>query len=1187
MASGGLFDNTGFSGNFATGYKQLPNNYDGLTTIPSGLPSASISNKFSKATNGIILPTPPESTGLPVQKLTVNAAVNQIKKPPVAAASKKAQMKPPETVSTQTSNLEIDYNLSENPLDKYASYTYTLSMHAIDPFTYANLIASSTNAQKITYVPSHENVLISGGGKNTKYPRNKNFTDVDFYIDDLEIMTVDGMTRETRFANDIKLSFKIYEPYGVSLFNRLNAVAADFNIKDIYDMTYLLIINFYGYDDTGVMIQPNDPAFKKILPFIITSAEFSLTKNGATYSIEAVPYNYQALQTPISQLPIPLNINAGTVGDFFSNAVDTASEENVLAYKRQQIQQSSSSNQYVVVKNFADAVNFYYLNVIDSDGNPMVDTPDEANQIEFQIDPVIAKSLLISSYTPPSDSGLGDNSSNGNTSGYSANGISYSQQFDLSSMFNAGKASDAIPTDASLTKANDNKKYPNSNFTNKQVRLRTLLEQYATKEGITGRSLALFLAQCQVETSYSNFINTGTSGYPYNARGYIQLYGKGNYDTYVPKAIALIRTKYPSYSGSVGTYSIPTTGDDAISSYLDNLFVNNGEPTIISIMTAIIYWKNQGTAKFGSINANANNPAVSDSDAARYASHIVDSNTIRMQDNIQARMGLSNAYLQQFKSANKIAKLNNVTSPTLANNTSTPATTSIGSASGSTQTSSNAASPSTAASSSVTSSPSAQPTSKIDSRIVQSKSISFHAGTDIIDIINTVILDSEYIKSQFKDGTNISSLDDAISANAKGKPLNWFKITTNIIPQKYNDQTGEIAKKYIYKVQPYVVYNTKSASAPSGMPKSVAKIYEYMYTGHNTQILNVDLKFNALYFVMTTGTSGNPDQRKKGKPISKKDVEMAKDKKNKKSEQTSVDTNSGAGSPSLHQRKLPTVTQTPFGSSDKPSIKSYDLFNNLLDSQGEQITVDLTIVGDPTLIKQDDIFYTSLKNPSTGMVAGSYSYEVGMLPVFFTYNTGYDYDDKNGLISSKGTDFFSGIYFVLSIDHIFQKGKFSQKLNIVRLMYDEQKVNELYKKVKGKVTSTTAAEYKKDNAREKALYKKINSVPTLPNPKTALQSKASTITNTASKVPVNVSTSTIQVGPQSTMSKIGSAALTGTFAALGAITKVAGAAAGALEYGFEGLSYLSNAEQSIVNKVTSSPLVQNTENTVSSFLKRL
>ena len=217
-----------------------------------------------------------------------------------------------------------------NVLAQYGSYTYNLSLYLLDPgvlnkfqkgaksrfdFRQANLAGFNLLARS-GGAPSEE-ILAEDG--TTVGSRNR-FFKLDYYIDDLVIdnrLSLGG-TRAAHSA--VALSFKIYEPYGITLVENLrNAVNEvygrqetnkDKNIsggakKAIVPYpagAYAFVIRFYGYDDQGNLVTArnniNQPSansravVEKFIPFTITKIEYRVSTKVVEYNIAGAPLPY-------------------------------------------------------------------------------------------------------------------------------------------------------------------------------------------------------------------------------------------------------------------------------------------------------------------------------------------------------------------------------------------------------------------------------------------------------------------------------------------------------------------------------------------------------------------------------------------------------------------------------------------------------------------------------------------------------------------------------------------------------------------------------------------------------------------------------------------------------------------------------------------------------------------------------
>jgi hypothetical protein len=228
---------------------------------------------------------------------------------------------------------------SENVLHNYASYTYGLSLHALTVEDYAKI-----NSDPGKYVP--KNVLIASAGRRgiEDFDRQVRFNE-DFFFDNLTMTTVIGMSAEARNSNTIEVKFTIIEPYGMTFMNRLINAARDMHIPNFRDMPYLLQIDFYGYDDNGIPSKIKE--ITKSIPIKFGSFVSKVTTSGATYDIDAFPYNHGGFLESSSAInPIKLEVMAQNIGEFFmandepmteydAQRAVTAKAENVVALQGQ------------------------------------------------------------------------------------------------------------------------------------------------------------------------------------------------------------------------------------------------------------------------------------------------------------------------------------------------------------------------------------------------------------------------------------------------------------------------------------------------------------------------------------------------------------------------------------------------------------------------------------------------------------------------------------------------------------------------------------------------------------------------------------------------------------------------------------------------------------------------------------
>jgi len=211
-----------------------------------------------------------------------------------------------------------------NVLDKFSSYTYQASVYLLTPAQYGNF----QDGNRI--IPNSQLLFQSGG----KAPGTGNkFFDHDFYIDNITIETLMAgkQTQGAHMATDIK--FTVTEPTGITLLDRLkNAVKAQRPAGDKSNWAaahYLMVISFFGYDQTGNLVTPGNTATTagaqnskavvvKYIPFLIKGVNWSVGNKLVSYEFTGAPVGQLTGGSSKSgTISSDFQITAGTVGEFF------------------------------------------------------------------------------------------------------------------------------------------------------------------------------------------------------------------------------------------------------------------------------------------------------------------------------------------------------------------------------------------------------------------------------------------------------------------------------------------------------------------------------------------------------------------------------------------------------------------------------------------------------------------------------------------------------------------------------------------------------------------------------------------------------------------------------------------------------------------------------------------------------
>lgn len=279
------------------------------------------------------------------------SATNKQNNQPVTQTTKSEASFTSDTKQTNASSSVISSNASGNntaqssPLQKppgnklhdYTSYTYRITLFFLTAKDFNNLTANPSG-----FVPRYSLISSSGGYATTPQDlqrtgssnvdqtlRHPDFQ-TDFFIDNLSIETIVGLNAKNKASNAIDITFTITEPYGLSLLDRLLSACETSEDRNPNYATqpYLLQIDLLSSptDDmlfSQVNVKDNLIDRKRIAIKLI-EMKIKPAASGSTYSCRAIPFNHSAFDETTAPVPVPLNVVAKTVGDFFSNTDDQA-----------------------------------------------------------------------------------------------------------------------------------------------------------------------------------------------------------------------------------------------------------------------------------------------------------------------------------------------------------------------------------------------------------------------------------------------------------------------------------------------------------------------------------------------------------------------------------------------------------------------------------------------------------------------------------------------------------------------------------------------------------------------------------------------------------------------------------------------------------------------------------------------
>jgi len=313
--------------------------------------------------------------------------------------------------------------------------------------------------------------------------------------------------------------------------------------------------------------------------------------------------------------------------------------------------------------------------------------------------------------------------------------------------------------------------------------------------------------------------------------------------------------------------------------------------------------------------------------------------------------------------------------------------------------------------------------SKVDpasnSMNTQGMNKSVSQGTQIVQFIETVMRNSSYITDQQKSvndpvtGNNTPSS----SATSSDATTDWFKINVQAVPvsDKIDKKRNDYAYHMTYLISTYGINQLQSQYFPDAKFRGVHKVYNYWFTGENTQVLHYEQTFNNMWFNVINGDA--PVQNN-GSPLAQQISWQNKNVPATRSGQTDQ--------------------QAPNGALN-PASTAADFLYNFTDQQN----ISLKITGDPAWIQQGEIVGINAPNFNfQGFYPdGTINTDAQQAVFVVNWNAPADYNLDTGLVdvNAEGTNgnnnnllatqpAASAAYVAMGIKSTFRRGIFEQEL---------------------------------------------------------------------------------------------------------------------------------------------------------------
>lgn len=300
-----------------------------------------------------------------------------------------------------------------------------------------------------------------------------------------------------------------------------------------------------------------------------------------------------------------------------------------------------------------------------------------------------------------------------------------------------------------------------------------------------------------------------------------------------------------------------------------------------------------------------------------------------------------------------------------------------------------------------------------------SRKFSILAGTSIVQFLDQVVRNTSYIYEQ-----QIRYYDPKTNKLKKnGKPANitgWYRIGMQAVPGPYDPKRNDYSYSITYRVEVYGINDARSDFFPSSQYRGTHKVYNYWFTGDNTQVLDYQQDFNYIYYIVQNSASPN---------------------------RTRMTTNYREVPKYFAQPRSGETDQMNPNTVSEPSAQLADY----LYSPRDTANVKLRIVGDPAWIQQGDVrggLINSSQLYGAFLPDGTINYAGQEILFEVLWNKPQDYDLSTGLMDTGATNYKANrkvgqpgqavqtnVYRARSVISSFSRGRFEQELEGNQIMY--------------------------------------------------------------------------------------------------------------------------------------------------------
>lgn len=280
--------------------------------------------------------------------------------------------------------------------------------------------------------------------------------------------------------------------------------------------------------------------------------------------------------------------------------------------------------------------------------------------------------------------------------------------------------------------------------------------------------------------------------------------------------------------------------------------------------------------------------------------------------------------------------------------------------------------------------------------------------------------------------------------------FDYFKIRASVVPIEGDFDTIRAMnrKKINFHVEPYKVHAYSLAipgvSTGQNFKNFVFKTYNYIFTGDNVDVMDVNINYKVAYFQSRLKDFEATDVRKNT-------IEDASDKATGGTSATDHNTDGN-----LLTRSHPDNSKSEGTGKTGGTPTQLDSFlDSLTHPLADMVNVRMEILGDPAWISQSQFIPLNAKSFARGAGKATdpdigywrrnkdriwnsdlrcYNTDVAEPIIMLNFRMPTDFNDQTGVyeLQADQSAEFSGLYRVVQVEHIFTDGKYTNVLNLTR-----------------------------------------------------------------------------------------------------------------------------------------------------------